>query len=187
MFIAGLKELIQEKVELQQPTSLAEAMALALHLAASQEERNVQFNRNRWRENRSSSAIASAPSPTITTPLASGRDGERSMLKPIRVSSMEKSERSKRGLCFYCPEKWVRDHICQTKMLSYFGEKHADIMTQDEERATEEDIITDDLSRLKALEGSAQSRPFRILGSISHAPVNILIDTGSTHDFCTLG
>lgn len=35
MFIAGLKEPIQEKVEQQQPSSLAAAMALAASLAAS--------------------------------------------------------------------------------------------------------------------------------------------------------
>lgn len=35
MFIVGLKEPIQEKVELQQPTSLAAAIVLASHLAAS--------------------------------------------------------------------------------------------------------------------------------------------------------
>ena len=39
IFIAGLKQPIQEKVELQEPTSLAAAMALALRLAATQEER----------------------------------------------------------------------------------------------------------------------------------------------------
>lgn len=48
IFIAGLKEPIREKVDLQQPSSLAAAMALALRLAATQEDRqqhSSQFTR----------------------------------------------------------------------------------------------------------------------------------------------
>ena len=42
IFIAGLKEPIREKVDLQEPSSLAAAMALALRLAATQEDRQQQ-------------------------------------------------------------------------------------------------------------------------------------------------
>lgn len=65
IFIQGLKQPLQEKVELQQPASLAEAMELALRLAATQEERQQQsssFSRRQWsgRETRTSLA-PSAP------------------------------------------------------------------------------------------------------------------------------
>ena len=48
IFITGLKEPIQEKVELQQPAYLAEALALALRLAASCDERQSQQPQNKW-------------------------------------------------------------------------------------------------------------------------------------------
>lgn len=105
MFIAGLKEPIQEKVEWQQPTSLTAALALALRLAASQDKQKAQFQHSRWRDNRSLSATVANPSPTTTSSQPSGFKDDRSMPKPICVSAMEKAERSKRGLCVYCPEK----------------------------------------------------------------------------------
>ncbi|XP_042032317.1 uncharacterized protein LOC121779031 [Salvia splendens] len=48
IFITGLKEAIQENVELQQPSSLAEAMALALPFAASRDERHCHGSRGEW-------------------------------------------------------------------------------------------------------------------------------------------
>lgn len=66
--------------------------------------------------------------------------------------------------------------MCKTKLLAYFGEDDGDIQQHDEEHATDEDIITDDLSHLKALESSSQLRPFRVQGSINQVKVNILTD-----------
>lgn len=91
MFIVGLKEPIQEKVELQQPLSLAVTMALALRLAASHKERQKQFARNRWnsRDSKPSSAapdstggVSSQPSPHTLA--------DKKVFKPIRVSNAEK-------------------------------------------------------------------------------------------------
>lgn len=181
MFIARFKEPIQEKVELQQPTSLAAAMALASHLAVSQDERAAQ--RNHRRDSRPHTSAATAPSqPTATIP-SSARDAPRSSSTPIRLSISEKSERAKRELCFYCPEKWVWGHVCQSKLLAYFGEEDIEPMNQDEERLSDDEVIADDLSHLKALQISGQSWPFRVHGSLGNAAVSIMLDTGSTHDF----
>lgn len=62
IFIRGLKQPIQEKVELQHLASLAEAMALALRLAATQDDRQHQpstVSRWQWsgRENRFTAAM----------------------------------------------------------------------------------------------------------------------------------
>lgn len=82
IFIAGLKQSIQEKVELQDPPSLSAAMALALQLAATQEERqqhSSSFNRRQWpnRENKQWTN-SGQPSPTPTGQAKSGgrREGD---------------------------------------------------------------------------------------------------------------
>lgn len=141
MFIAGLKEPIQEKVEWQQPASLATAMALALRLAKSQDEENAQFQWTRWHDTRSLSVPTANPSPSTTSSQPSGRSDDRSMPKPICVSATEKAEHAKRGLCFYCPEKWVQGHVCKTKLLAYFGEDEDDTIPQDDERATDDTLL----------------------------------------------
>lgn len=68
-------------------------------------------------------------------------------------------------------------------MLTYFGEDDTDTPQQEDDLATDEDIIIDDLSHLKSLEVTCKSRPFRVTGSIGTATLQILIDTSSTHDF----
>lgn len=109
IFITGLKEPIHEKVELQHPASLAEAMVLALRLAASHEERQSQHARNKWsgRESRFSTPHYTAPA-AVTHPVgASGKETVKpgQDFKPIRVLIAEKDDCSRKGLCYHCPEK----------------------------------------------------------------------------------
>lgn len=70
IFIQGLKQPIQEKVKLQYSASLDEAMALALRLAATHDDRQQRsstFSRRQWsgRENRFT--LAPPPGPTANT------------------------------------------------------------------------------------------------------------------------
>lgn len=41
----------------------------------------------------------------------------------IRVSQAEKAERARRGLCYYCPEKWVVGHVYKQGLLCYADEE----------------------------------------------------------------
>ncbi|XP_042030060.1 uncharacterized protein LOC121776994 [Salvia splendens] len=189
IFITGLKEPIQEKVELQQPSSLAEAMALALRLASSHEERHPQQLRGKWggRESRfthPASSPATTPAPSSQLAAAQPRETVKPGFRPIRVSNAEKAERSRKGLCYHCPEKWVPGHVCKLKVLCYIGD---DETTDDLDGSDAEDdpetVITADLSHLHTLSGTSKSRPFNVIGTIGKTTVSILIDTGSNHDF----
>ncbi|XP_042018949.1 uncharacterized protein LOC121766761 [Salvia splendens] len=178
IFITGLKEPIQEKVELQQPGSLAETMALALRLAVSHEERHPPQSRNKWgsRDNRVSSTT---PAAQPSHPDTATRDSPRPTFRPIRVSNAEKAERSRKGL-----EKWVPGHVCKHKMLSYVGEEDGDNVAEESDCSEDGDtLITADLSHLHALAGGPKARTFNVVGRIAETTVSILIDTGSTHDF----
>ncbi|XP_047978667.1 uncharacterized protein LOC125220549 [Salvia hispanica] len=182
IFITGLKEPIQEKVELQQPVSLAEAMALALRLAASREERHPQPNRSKWgsRESRYTAATQNTPAGQAGLP---PKDATKPSFKPIRVSNAEKADRSRKGLCYHCPEKWIPGHVCKQKMLSYIGEDDDDQSDNSDFYEEDDAVIRADLSHLHTLTGGGTARPFNVFGTIGQTPVSILIDTGSTHDF----
>ncbi|XP_042031572.1 uncharacterized protein LOC121778308 [Salvia splendens] len=189
IFITGLKEPIQEKVELQQPTSLAEAMALALRLASTHEECHPQQFRNKWggRDSRfigpSSSSVAPAATSTQQPP-AQPKVTVKPGFQPIRVSNAEKAERSRKGLCYHCPEKWVPGHVCKLKVLCYIGEdEQTDGLDESDTGEDPDTVITADLSHLHTLSGTSTSRPFNVIGTIGTTTVSILIDTGSNHDF----
>ena len=92
IFIEGLKMPIQEKVELQQPQSLAEAMTFALQLAANQD--------HRYQQQPFSASAPSGNSAQVPTKNQQSRDQDRPCFAPILVSNVEKSERSRKGLCW---------------------------------------------------------------------------------------
>lgn len=130
IFIEGLKESLQEKVELRHPQSLAEAMALALKLGASQESRTQNaFQKRQWPAR--DSRLPTVPQPSGSSRPGAAppqlRDGGSSKVVPIQVSLAEKSERSRKGLCWHCPEKYVPGHVCAVKLLCYVGEEDVDI------------------------------------------------------------
>ncbi|XP_042017759.1 uncharacterized protein LOC121765623 [Salvia splendens] len=185
IFIEGLKQPLQETVELQQPQSLAEAMALALRLGASQEQRAQQAaatQKRQW-QNRDSRLAAGAPT-TSSAPPPTGAPSTNTRFAPVRVSLAEKSERSRKGLCWHCPEKYTPGHVCAVKLLCYVGEEDDEDTRPDTECQLQDDhVITADLSHLHSLNGNSRSRPFRVTGNIGSTEVGVLIDTGSTHDF----
>lgn len=122
IFIEGLKQLLQETVELQQPPSLAEAMALALRLAASQEYRVQQSfvpPKRQWPSRDSRNPAGIPPSSSAQPP--SGGPSTRSRVVPIRVSIAEKSERSRKGLCWHYPRNMFLEMFA-VKLLCYVGE-----------------------------------------------------------------
>ena len=162
IFIEGLKQPIQEKVELQHPQSLAEAMAIALRLGATQEntfQQAASGSKKNWthRESRQSALPAPGPSATARPPSSTS-----TKITPILVSNAEKSERSWKGLCWHCPEKYVSGHVCAVKLLCYVGDEdvneevgHLDVHQQVDE------VITADISHLHSLNGNSRLDLFR--------------------------
>ncbi|XP_042016453.1 uncharacterized protein LOC121764507 [Salvia splendens] len=189
IFIQGLKQPLQEKIELQNPVSLAEAMALALRLAATQDERPHQpspYPRRQWsgKEQRAPPIPGSTPISGPQPQELQGRDADKARVYPIRVSNAEKSERARRGLCYHCPEKWVAGHVCKVKLLCYMDDD-ADNLQEDTagDQVPEDELITADLSHLHALDGRGSSKPFIVQGTLGVTNVRVLIDTGATLDF----
>lgn len=166
--IEGLKQPLQEKVELQHPQSLAEAMALALRLGENQDHRQLQVasvQKRQWHPHDSRQPSGTVAAPTMSQP---SRAHGTSRITPILVSNAEKSKRSRKGLCWHCPEKYVPGHVCAVKLLCYVGEED-DCETEDPSalQQLDDQVITADISHLHLLSGNSRSKPFQVQGVLA--------------------
>ena len=112
LFVAGLNPDMQECLRLLRPASLAEAMALSLEFTDMEADRKQQpgtNSRRSWlgRDNRQ------PVSGTTQPPDQPAYGTAQQPITNIWVSRAEKSERSRLGFCWHCPEKWVIGHVCK--------------------------------------------------------------------------
>ncbi|XP_041999909.1 uncharacterized protein LOC121749403 [Salvia splendens] len=197
LFVVGLTANMQESLKLHRLTSLATALVSSLELADTQSDRNIaqssaSFQRKQWqgRDGRMSTGPTGTQLPTSTVSgagLPSGqpqRVKEQPRLPLIRVSQAEKSERSRLGLRWHCPGKWVICHVCKQRMLCYADEDDAGIDEWDGDVRDEE--VIREVAHIHSLDGGRRSRPLKVLGQIQDREVCILVDTGSDRDFLHL-
>ena len=104
-------------------------------------------------------------------------------------------DRRRKGLCFYCDEKWVAGHKCKTPRFFLMEGVQAsmpEVEVCSEEIQVEECIGSEVSSNLinstaeitlNALLGSPSPGTMRVLGRVNHQELVILIDTGSTYNF----
>ena len=146
LFVAGLKPDLQEHLRLHRPPSLAAAMALKLEFAATQPEKSPQpatyNNRRAWHpwdtRPQSINTTTQPPTPAVATAVPTGstnQGAEQTRFPKILVSSAEKVERARLGLCYHFPEKWIVGHVCKQRLLCYADEE--DGADQDEVRLEE--------------------------------------------------
>ncbi|VFQ80644.1 unnamed protein product [Cuscuta campestris] len=189
IFIAGLKQPVRREVNLQNPSTLASAFALAQELSACHEEAAASYsanNRKPWQPRPSSTTgtgLLPTPVPTSRPSPLRGRPNDRSSpLQVVRLSPAEKTERNKKGLCWYCDEKWVPGHNCKHRFLVLMGPDDDDEDTSDlTPPGHTEDTISGDVSSILSLAGSPRS--LKLAGSINGVAVQVLLDGGSTHNF----
>ncbi|XP_041994863.1 uncharacterized protein LOC121744871 [Salvia splendens] len=195
LFVAGLKPEMQERLTLHRLTSLAAAMALSLEIADTHSERaNPQststFQRRQWtgHDNRASAGpVGSQPSSGTVAganpaPGQQQRPKEQARHPLIRVSQAERVERSRLGLCWHCPDKWVAGHVCKQRLLCYADEEDV-LEVESSEREAVEELEPREVAFIHALHEGRRSRPLRVVGTIQGRDVSVMIDTGSDRDF----
>ncbi|KAL1534405.1 hypothetical protein AAHA92_30586 [Salvia divinorum] len=196
LYVAGLRQPIQDEVLLHRPMTLTAAFAIAIQIAACRPELNQPpstFPRRQWhgRDSRptagsplTSPTSLTLPAPTNRPPNAPGRNSSISKLPIVRLSAAEKADRAKRGLCYYCDERWVSGHVCKHRFLAYMGADDEEDDMEEElcEHITDE-VIAADLSHLHTIAGKQRSKSLSLTGTIDSKKVTILVDTGSSHDF----
>lgn len=108
---------------------------------------------------------------------------------PLRkfLTSAEMSERRAKGLCYYCDEKYTRDHYLKHKKSQLFmmefdemEEEGSDDENQEVEVRAEQDVAQ---ISINAISGHTDYTTMRVRGTHGKKSLYILIDSGSTHNF----
>ncbi|XP_042051252.1 uncharacterized protein LOC121796474 [Salvia splendens] len=191
IYVEGLQQPVKNQVKHQYPSSVASAMALAVEYdgCIDRPTPSPGFQRRQWipREQRltTGSTPGAQPDTSSTARPNQLKSSPYSRLPVIRLSAAEKADRTKKNLCWYCPEKYTPSHVCNKTFLAYMG---VDEDSENEEDGQPEppetaDIITADISHIYALDGKYRAESIELQGSIGASPVLVLVDTGSTHDF----
>ncbi|KAG6430462.1 hypothetical protein SASPL_108530 [Salvia splendens] len=106
----------------------------------------------------------------------------------------QRRERTRLGLCWYCLEKYTREHMCSEVFYALMGAKDEDDILTDElahqhveseqlDDDGENMVITGDVSSIHVISPKIKPRAIRLKGRINDSEVSVLIDGGSTHNF----
>nr|GMD73853.1 Transposon Ty3-G Gag-Pol polyprotein [Ipomoea batatas] len=203
MFIVGLKPLIRREVLMAQPTTLMETFDLAREYEAKLEEIQAELqpvarSPLRWQQRQIPPANTTRSAPVITqssvqdkretTTLALPPSTQPTSNLPIkRLTHAEMREKREKGICYNCDQRWSNNHRCRTRFLMLMGTGDDDIedplLQEDTIMHGQDDIISGDISSLNSLAGPGNPRSLKLLGEVNGQKLQILIDSGSTHNF----
>ncbi|XP_074377058.1 uncharacterized protein LOC141718578 [Apium graveolens] len=101
-----------------------------------------------------------------------------------------RAEKIAKGLCYYCDQPYDRNHKCKFREPQLFTveipgtdlDVYDDMTIQEEEGTT----VGDPFISVNALAGSQSFQTMRVQGAVNGKIINILIDSGSTHNFLDL-
>ncbi|VFQ87786.1 unnamed protein product [Cuscuta campestris] len=179
MYKGGLKQPLQREVNLRNPGMLVETFSLARELAACTSFLGTP--RRGWQPSAGSTAAQPVATAAEVTP------SKPSSLPIVCLSPAERAERSWKGLCWNCEEKYVPGHRCAHKFLVLLGtddEELTDDLDADAPPVmTDTALITGDVSSILNMSELPNPRSLRLAGSINGSAVQVLIDGGSTHNF----
>ncbi|GAU13154.1 hypothetical protein TSUD_112140, partial [Trifolium subterraneum] len=192
IFLNGLKDEIQAELRLYESHDLTDLMDRALLI----EEKNELVSRrsNNWKD-RGGSYKFKDPGEVSNSRKDSEKSGtgHADRYKGKRLEPAELEERSKKGLCFKCGDKWNREHICKFKHMSLKlcedtsdEEKSGGVVDQKEEEIVEAEMKTMHLS-LQSREGLTSNKSFKVWVMIGDRRVLTLIDSGATSNFIAVG
>ncbi|KAG6397659.1 hypothetical protein SASPL_143829 [Salvia splendens] len=200
LFITGLANSLKHELLIRRPASFSDAIALAQQLAACQAASNMGQSpraRSAWqprdsrqpqRPSNPATKAAGATRHPSSQPRQLRESSGPTDYPIVRVSAAERADRTKRGLCWYCPEPYSRSHVCSKKFYALMGDdEESDSPRVEEDPGTDEEaenmVISGDVSRVLVIGPKLRPRSIRVTGTIYEAPVSVLIDGGSTHNF----
>ncbi|KAG8380554.1 hypothetical protein BUALT_Bualt06G0027700 [Buddleja alternifolia] len=112
-----------------------------------------------------------------------------------RLSPQEVDEKRSKGLCFWCDEKFTREHVCKNRRQVYLleipKEEEVEVSEGDDDEHEGEEDTNEDKERgeshvsMHDITG-IHDLTMRVTGVMKGKPIHILIDTGSTHNFMDL-
>lgn len=174
-FMGGLSDDLASDVRMFRPKKLTEAIELAKRM-----EEKLQ------RAKRGSTGKLNTRTTTMITPKAEAIAARPSPPTAMKLLTYEEMRaRREKNLCFNCDEKFTPGHRC--KLAQAFMVVVDDDHTNEEvDEGGQCDIGVDSSDpqiSLHALAGGSGPRTMRLQAQITQHTVNVLVDTGSTHNF----
>lgn len=122
LFIAGLQKDIKQELLTTRPASLNEAFAIAQRIAARNRAVAASpITRPTWADRDPRPRQTNTPALTTTAPPKAATDNNRKPCPVVRLTAAERTDRAHRNLCYYCPEKYTLEHVCNGKFYALIG------------------------------------------------------------------
>ncbi|KAH0670728.1 hypothetical protein KY289_025221 [Solanum tuberosum] len=200
-FVGGLKPELNKSVRIQNPRTLMQAYKIARFQEGVFEAQALSWGLKT--NNKSQHSILSTPTTfkpqTFQKPFISNP----TFMKPFepngsrvnrfngnnpgrRLTAAEMDEKRAKGLCFSCDKKYVVGHICKAKKQIFLvdvieDEAESELVELEQEvREETNEFMT---ISLQAFTGLTGYQTIRVIGYHEKEPLQVLIDTGSTHNF----
>ncbi|KAF5472135.1 hypothetical protein F2P56_008875 [Juglans regia] len=190
-FLSGLRDKIRLPVRMLNHLSLNDAFGLA-----KIQEQYVVSIRKPWRNSLTDSSKFSPESNLFKsgqTPslLGAPRVSPLPRLPYHKVSESQMLERHKKGLCYFCDDKWQPGHKCARPKLFLlegmeFGESSGEECVEPTGELVVEPVeVEAEIASisLQSMVGGGGPKTMRLMACIGKKKLIILIDTGSTHNF----
>ncbi|KFK40184.1 hypothetical protein AALP_AA3G341400 [Arabis alpina] len=110
-----------------------------------------------------------------------------------RITMTEIAHRKAAGLCFRCDEKWSVRHVCPKAELRVLvvqpdgSEKEWEPKKEEDEVVEVQDTAKFAALSLNSLVGISSPRTMKMRGQIANTEVTVMIDSGASHNFVSLG
>ncbi|XP_022032945.1 uncharacterized protein LOC110934059 [Helianthus annuus] len=204
LFIKGLKPELGGPVSMFDPKTMKEAYMLAKKQKLANDKMKSQFKPS-FNSKPTSSTFIHNPKPISTfkppvntshLPLLPNPHPNQKLSATRRLTSREIENKRSKGECFWCNDKLTPTHKCPNKQLFVLevvdgedeGQQDGEYMTNDPTADVTQDTVidttvTDPLISIHALTGIPSFSTMQVVGNIGTKTLQILIDSGSTHNF----
>ncbi|XP_061373231.1 uncharacterized protein LOC133315594 [Gastrolobium bilobum] len=186
-FVSGLLPDLRRAIQLHSPTSLHQAMQLAITYDAHFVELRSSFSSGLKKGFAKHTYTVDQPSP-ISTVLPTQKPGVPALPSstPYRKLSHEEMQKKRdMGICYTCDEKWNSRHRCKGKLFLMLGDSE-ELETEAEEHIVwQPDPILEEshVAALHSLAGERHPRALQFHVEIKGRLVPVLVDSGSSHCF----
>ena len=206
MFLGGLPASIELNVRMIKPKSLADAFSLASLQEAVKKQRSTPlFPTPRNTGGCNANRAVAMPNKSATTTLALPAPNTQYVTKqPANVSNVprkilskkEFAEKRAKNQCFYCDKKYMPGHKCEGQLFTLrIRSEEEEVFEEcldEDETGMGEFVLPEDIPQctphisLNSLNGIPTHNTMRIKGNVLKQLLNILMDSGSTHNFLDL-
>lgn len=186
-YLGVLDEEIQLAVRMFCPKSVQQALCLAKLQEAAQKAKKVKPNyKPPLLPTPATKPVTTLfPKPTMPKPTGTLTSGNRKTLTPE-----EFNDKRAKNLCFWCDERYVPGHKCKGKKPQLY---HIEMEDEEEEntldclaeKEPEADTECAQIS-VQAMDGITTYQTMRVTGHHGKKDLQILLDSGSTHNFLDL-